>query len=455
MMGDPSLILFVGGAGWTLFALAAAFVLRRGRKLNDHPSCAKCGHDLFGLPPTTTRCPECGADLGGRGAVVAGVYERRSVRRASPRVMLVAGVAAAVAGLWNLAYDDRYNAYKPSWFLAMYRERNDVLPFARSELLRRAQAGSLGWPTTGILARRAAAKAASPGGLEPTLLATVEALRASGRLADDDWVAYARAMPRVDLRTRSAVCPGDPIAVELRPVMGFAGARTCLVARVTRATAALDGATKFDLVFTGGTRLEPVVKAVVPASMTPALPPGDHALDVAVTMELFEGGRSLGEVVANAAKPIRFAPFDQDPLRPGEDADLQATLGGWLSSAVVCYDGSVAAVRFAPPRNPDIAMLSVPPAYHELILRQGGREASLGAIDSEVLTGALRTPVGVPVAGLVTGEPVELILRPKRELAVRSMFVSVFDAREITATRPLVPANPPPTSAPAGAAMPP
>jgi hypothetical protein len=35
----------------------------RGRRVDDHPICRKCGFDLFGKPEGSTICSECSADL--------------------------------------------------------------------------------------------------------------------------------------------------------------------------------------------------------------------------------------------------------------------------------------------------------------------------------------------------------------------------------------------------------
>ena len=46
-------------------SLAATVVALRGRRVGDHPYCRRCGFDLFGKPPGSTVCSECGADLAG------------------------------------------------------------------------------------------------------------------------------------------------------------------------------------------------------------------------------------------------------------------------------------------------------------------------------------------------------------------------------------------------------
>jgi predicted RNA-binding Zn-ribbon protein involved in translation (DUF1610 family) len=51
------------------FALSAigGWLLRRGLRGPavevEHPFCKRCGYDLFGRPPESELCPECGANL--------------------------------------------------------------------------------------------------------------------------------------------------------------------------------------------------------------------------------------------------------------------------------------------------------------------------------------------------------------------------------------------------------
>src|SRR5437867_4481083 len=65
----------------TLALLAAALLWLgvRGRAVDDHPHCRRCGYDLFGLAAGGAGgvCPECGANLRQRGAVRVGVRRRR------------------------------------------------------------------------------------------------------------------------------------------------------------------------------------------------------------------------------------------------------------------------------------------------------------------------------------------------------------------------------------------
>lgn len=99
-------LVFVAGA------LAARAV--RGRPVGWQPTCGRCKHDLRGVDPDKGACPECGADLTRRGAVLTGrhVRSRRSVAAA-------AGVGVlAIAALWFLS-PPRVDAMRNSLIASM------------------------------------------------------------------------------------------------------------------------------------------------------------------------------------------------------------------------------------------------------------------------------------------------------------------------------------------------
>ncbi|MFI5377943.1 MAG: hypothetical protein ACHRHE_01440 [Tepidisphaerales bacterium] len=65
----------------------------RGRRVDDHPLCRKCGYDLTGKPATSTVCSECGADVTRAKAIRVG---HRAKRRAAIKLGVLAILVATV-----------------------------------------------------------------------------------------------------------------------------------------------------------------------------------------------------------------------------------------------------------------------------------------------------------------------------------------------------------------------
>lgn len=102
-MAGPNLFAVL----WALAAVATALVglvlvIRavRGRRVNDHPICRRCGFDLVGLIPAAANCPECGAALRSRRAVrVGGRVRSRGAILVAAAVLLVGVVASVGLGV--------------------------------------------------------------------------------------------------------------------------------------------------------------------------------------------------------------------------------------------------------------------------------------------------------------------------------------------------------------------
>jgi predicted RNA-binding Zn-ribbon protein involved in translation (DUF1610 family) len=89
MLGWILLLLYLIGLRWLVLGL-------RGRAIDDHPLCVRCGYDLSRLP--ADQCPECGSALIRAGAVRVGHRQRRiGLVVAGGLIVLAVGVAAAIA----------------------------------------------------------------------------------------------------------------------------------------------------------------------------------------------------------------------------------------------------------------------------------------------------------------------------------------------------------------------
>jgi hypothetical protein len=84
---------------WAIVPVAIVLVLRylNGRRVGEHPQCVRCGYDLFGLPPESHRCPECGSDLRVAGSSVVG----RRIRRVGMAGTVAILAVAAWMGTWT------------------------------------------------------------------------------------------------------------------------------------------------------------------------------------------------------------------------------------------------------------------------------------------------------------------------------------------------------------------
>ena len=112
----------------------------RGRRVDDHPVCRKCGRDLTGVE--SPRCPECGQPAD-RPRV--GNRERRPILLAAGGTLAtVALLVTLIGGAWLLT-PERSAGHKPAWLLqfesglALARPRK----VAADELVRRLRVNEL------------------------------------------------------------------------------------------------------------------------------------------------------------------------------------------------------------------------------------------------------------------------------------------------------------------------
>jgi hypothetical protein len=86
----------------------------RGRRINDHPICARCRFDLIGLA-NPAACPECGSELGKARAIRTGARRKRPAFMATGAAMLLLTALAATVVQGGSTLD----RYMPSWLLVL------------------------------------------------------------------------------------------------------------------------------------------------------------------------------------------------------------------------------------------------------------------------------------------------------------------------------------------------
>ncbi len=100
-----------------LLSIALLVVGLRGYAIDRHPLCRKCGFDLTGKPETSTRCPECGADLSLAKAIRIGHRRRRRGALAAGIGLLVLTLAFAGVATWSAVEDFDWEQVKPTWLV--------------------------------------------------------------------------------------------------------------------------------------------------------------------------------------------------------------------------------------------------------------------------------------------------------------------------------------------------
>ena len=190
---------------------------RRGRRIDDHPVCRRCGYDLTGLPTERDKCPECGSDLRRPRAVRRGRRERRGIFVAIGLLLLLPGVGGLIYSGRNAAAEFEWQRHKPVWWL-LAESRSSVASRrqeAVDELLWRLERDELSDARIAKVADRALATQADPS--EPWLPrwgTFVETAHARQKISAEKWRQYALRAVTLTVRVRPKVRRGDPFPVE-------------------------------------------------------------------------------------------------------------------------------------------------------------------------------------------------------------------------------------------------
>ena len=224
------------------FASSLLLVWRgwRGRQVDTHPLCRRCGYDLVGLPLVTSEvdpadsarqraCPECGADLRRRRAVRTGNRVRHRGQIVTGAVLLVPCLALAGLLAWVRARDVDHQKHKPVWWLANDACSSDVAQRrnAFAELNRRRTARLLSPRHVQSLVERALAVQGNPARVWDAGWGDwLETVRTEGKLSPEQWSRYWRQAWTWKLTTRPRVRRGDPLPVWIAATSPRIGSRT-------------------------------------------------------------------------------------------------------------------------------------------------------------------------------------------------------------------------------------
>ena len=424
-------LLLVGGVllgiGW------------RGRRVDDHPLCRRCGFDLTGLPGGSN-CPECGADVAAPKAVRVGHRRRRTALiLLGLAVMLVPLVGGGVA----LRGVDP-TPYKPAWWLMREADSKTAATAATAsaaldELGRRQAAGKLSASAVDALVGRAlAVQADSAAPWDGRWGGFVEAARAAGTLTDARWGQYARQAFEFELIVRPRVLRGDPLPITFSikpPRLGPAGQfkavyqwKSITLGTARLGPAAVEASEPSALQARSWMWGNLSGNTVVKGTITAELPPGPTAVaaTIAYTIRDWDGNWDMdapqpplvlasGEVSADGITTVlrRDAPDLAPAMRAAVSVTLRRTPASNGKPARLFYNVVV--------RKPPAGLM------HEVDVRVNGKEVRLvKALNVKAGFGAMNAAgsvKGPDPAGVATAD---VILRPNLE-AVR---------RDLDGTRP-------------------
>jgi hypothetical protein len=223
-----------------LVAVTAVVLLvvgRRGRRVNDHPICRRCGFDLVGRPEGSTVCSECGADLRHRRAVRIGARRRIGGMIVSALLLLIPALGCIAYLGWSASTDVPVAQRKPVWWLLNDAAGRDAVArdAAFNELLLRMRTGRLSDAQVIQVTERALA---IQGDLKKPWLAQwgdfVEEAQRAGKVPAEQWRRYVRQAPQFELVATERFTRRDRAWLELIEKPTRVGNRGELLLRVHR-----------------------------------------------------------------------------------------------------------------------------------------------------------------------------------------------------------------------------
>lgn len=148
----------------------------RGRRIDDHPICRRCGFDLFGKPADSDTCSECGTDVSRPKTIRIGRRKRGRALIAVGLVLMFVGIGGGGLGGYATAQQIDWTPWLPLSWIAADLDATGYGTYnpAVNEIKRRLQANSLSvnqidWLVTTALAKQGDRTTPWPRGWRETL----------------------------------------------------------------------------------------------------------------------------------------------------------------------------------------------------------------------------------------------------------------------------------------------
>jgi hypothetical protein len=297
------------GAALGLVLLAFGW---RGRRLDKHPLCARCGFDLFGSRRWETReCPECGANVSGL-AVRVGHRQARAGAVYGGLALLTPTMLVITAAAYVQVRGIDLTPRKPSWWLTYELSGADAsVDPAFIELAKRFQTKSLADKHIVDVVDYCLDNQGDRGvPWSAGWGAFVEASHAAGKIKEDRWERYAKQAQLVDVQVpsriwRSSLRDGLPLTVFVKQSRLFA---VSFEAPLELSDVRIDGVlidspkiTSRGVVTSGtiprGDRERTVTyRAVIRARDVERLPPGSHEMTAVASLSIRADGGEGAEL---------------------------------------------------------------------------------------------------------------------------------------------------------------
>lgn len=381
-----------------------------------HPICSACGFNLYGLPETSDRCPECGGEL-------AKVRKNAVWRRRWVSLLLAIGL---VAGSLYLVFPVAYRSafweleYVPSGILVHFKDNRRVLDVLQSRL----DAGRLS-------PEQERAVLESMLELSPVRIASgeIEARHDRGQLPAGIWKKYAEQALKVPIAMRTTIAKGDPLVILVEAMYARVKRLSDLSMRY-RLRLKLDGrevpgnyrqqvhTVRLGIVLDS----EPYVFVELPKKFTKRLSNGRHSLEATVNAEATERGRVVARRTLTEKGTITLLPEGKPSVALVSPQSFAGPVIAPRFSGkglTIYLDGS-----FPEFYTPRLFRASNMGYCYRLLVRQDGRQIPLGEMAMRMSRHKWDFAwLPASPAPKVHGDRVDVVFRPDAKLGTKTIWI--------------------------------